>query len=664
MANNTERIEKFLLGDMSPEETEVFKKELQGNADLQDELMIQKNIINAVKMSVQKDGFKRAIKKYKALKLVYTIAGALAGIAALVGLVWVFNSHRNTSKAFSEPLAEYAIITHADTTFKTAEGLILHIPANTFEADTVQLEIKSALKASSIVAQGLSTSSNDAMLSTAGMFYIQARAHDSIVKPIKAIEVAVVAKEIRANMMLFEGEATADGRVNWKNPKKIARALELVPISSLNFYPPKFLPAVHALGFDSSNKKVCDSLYGMFSAFNFGEGGSDWYVGHTNEIKLKPAYVLSIWDTAFKNTLFATKAFEERLLYMHSICGGSAPEQLLGLYLENLDKNLHEIDEMCAAISLGDVKKKFKAFAQQRWGKANYISPAEKEGLLALLEKRFNYWSHWATTVRDSFYEQRVARYNKVSEERIKYIKMQWERESAALQSEFEFNLKTVNEQLDKRPEPVIYGDAYQVEIITLGWKNIDAYVMEATNARDNLLYTDTATGKTVKITYEEVSVKIANAKDFDKLLVYALPNEINSFLIMENINDLYKAKLNAFFNYDILALGYKNGQAFIAQRTQIKSGSLVLELKEISEKQLQELLLPYDRRATSMGITAEVQYQKREFEIVAIEKSIDRDETIFFTLSKTISNCSRKMDARDTSKIEYEEITDSSRVK
>lgn len=650
MANNTERIEKFLLGDMSPEETEVFKKELQGNADLQDELMIQKNIINAVKMSVQKDGFKRAIKKYKAFKLVYTIAGALAGIAALVGLVWVFNSHRNTSKALSEPLAEYAIITHADTTFKTAEGLILHIPANTFEADTVQLEIKSALKASSIVAQGLSTSSNDAMLSTAGMFYIQARVHDSIVKPIKAIEVSVVAKEIRANMMLFEGEATADGRINWKNPKKIARALEFAPMGTLDFYPPNFLPTVFALGFDSSNRKVCDSLYGLFSSFAYGESHSDTGDLLFNGIKISPAYVLAVWDTAFRNTIFATKAFEERMQYMHAICQAGETIQLQ-LYLQNFDKNLYEIDSMCARISSGDVKEKFLLFAAQNFGKASYVSAAEKERLQFLLEQRFIFWNHWAESAEREYFEKMRAEYQKGTKERRQNIEKEWARENAALMNEFAANLNSVYKQLGKAPEKILEGNAYQVEFTNLGWKNIDAYVMEATATRGNIAFKDSATGKTAIITYEPCGVTIEQATDFEQVQVYALPKEINSFIRMDNTSNLFTAKLNSFFDYDVLAIGFKNEQLFAAHRQHVKGGELVLSLNEMSQSTLKELLAPYDQRATAMGMVAEIQYQKRAQEIARIEKRYDKDFNLINTLAAAIGACKMPEPLRDSLK-------------
>ena len=57
MKNNTEKIGRYLQNEMSAEERTAFEKQLAGDRDLQQELVIQKQILAAV----EKAGLKKFI---------------------------------------------------------------------------------------------------------------------------------------------------------------------------------------------------------------------------------------------------------------------------------------------------------------------------------------------------------------------------------------------------------------------------------------------------------------------------------------------------------------------------------------------------------------------------------------------------------------------------
>ena len=167
-----------------------------------------------------------------------------------------------------------------DTVIESKGGIIFSIPANGFlDSDgkpvkgQIQLTVKDALDAGTIMTSGLSTQSGDRLLETGGMFYIDARTGDDILKidPAKGIYAGVPADTVKPGMQLFQGKRMADGSIDWVDPKPISHDLTPVNIASLNFYPPFYLDSLKSWGYDTSNKKFTDSLYYSFAA-RFGVG--------------------------------------------------------------------------------------------------------------------------------------------------------------------------------------------------------------------------------------------------------------------------------------------------------------------------------------------------------------------------------------------------------
>src|SRR6185503_2999658 len=222
----------------------------------------------------------KAIKrKFINTRLIQFAIGVIVlGIAALV-LYGVKNNwfagegHERANVGFVE---NFTINNAADTIIETEEGVVFGIPANAFGDNNkkVRLEIRTAISPEKIMLQGLSTTSNGKLLQTAGMFYINGYVNDRPVSLVKKIDVSVPAKNVNPAMQLFNGVQDSSGRINWVNPKPIENNLRTYDITTLDFYPPYYIPVLEALGKEYANKKYTDSLYYSFSGYPQMEPGA------------------------------------------------------------------------------------------------------------------------------------------------------------------------------------------------------------------------------------------------------------------------------------------------------------------------------------------------------------------------------------------------------
>ena len=94
----------------------------------------------------------------------------------------------------------------------------------------------------------------------------------------------------------------------------------------------------------------------------------------TTSCGIEPSQIKAIWNDKFQNTLLATKEFEERLQVIYASCNS----KILNLYLNNMDKNIHEIDLMASKVATGKEKKSFKQFAARKEGKVKMNSSTLK----------------------------------------------------------------------------------------------------------------------------------------------------------------------------------------------------------------------------------------------------------------------------------------------
>ncbi len=226
------------------------------------------------------------------------IVGLLT-MAAIAITVFYIAKHHKPSDAYMQTLPElneqgnkqwsdadkylpgqtFTLNTAQDTIIQTKGGLVIAVPAKCFVDDNgnpvtgpIELEVKEALDAASMMRAGLSTKSGSDLLESAGMFYLNGRKDGKSLKinPNNGIYVRVPADSVKTGMQAFEGKRMPDGTIDWVNPKPLLRNLVPVDIHTLNFYPPLYLDSLAMWGKDIKNKIYTDSLYYSFAS-EFGE---------------------------------------------------------------------------------------------------------------------------------------------------------------------------------------------------------------------------------------------------------------------------------------------------------------------------------------------------------------------------------------------------------
>jgi len=731
MNNNSEQIGRYLQNEMNVEEKAAFEKQLTNDKDLQQELFVQIQIVKAVKAAGLKNTFRKTIHRrlINQRLIQFGIAAIILVAAAFVFYAIKTNKLSHGERTSTESAETFVINNAADTIIETEEGVVFAIPAHAFNSkrDKVQLEIKTAISPYNIMKQGLSTTSNGSLLQTAGMFYINGYENEKPLSLVKNIDVSVPANEIDPAMKLFDGVMDSSGRINWINPKPIEKRLRTYDITTLDFYPPNYIPVVKALGKNYSNKEYTDSLYYSFSGYpekdpaamaNQPQGGKiffqkcaschvmgkdftgpnlqgvlsrwpskqalkDWilnwkdavkkypyaadianwstaaeqvFAGAFNDAELEtlikwinewqpqvelrdttnkgshikkdttsslsdvlifeghleidPSRIRAIWDTKFNNTILATKEFEERLHFLHGLCTA----EYFQAYLEGMNKPLYEIDQWCADNSAGETRKTFLEFAARKDGGV-MLKEGMQEKLSDYFQKKYKAYQE-ATEKTFAKHQAELDSLSKIADDKGReQAARDIIREDKNFNEEFCMNLTDAYKQIgikrtcnDTIPPPSL-PKYYTVTIDTVGWKNLDVYVFDATANRESMSYTDPVTGKTATLTYKELNITIEDQQQYERVLVYLIPDSLNSFQRIEQEGNTFKEKLNSLLRYDAVALAFKDDKTYFYRQNTIQPGDHVFKLSLTTGKGLKNNLNIYSKQR-SADIKTEFEYQ------------------------------------------------------
>lgn len=634
MEKYTELIEDYLLGNLSPEDKADFEKELLQNPELQKEFEAQEALMEGVRRLGIKGEIVKTIRSIKAIRYASWTAIIIAFIGIAGFLVYQYQSNEKAphipAPEMSEsslPVMEFLIQPDQEAILETPGGMMIGIEAGSFDVDgPVQLKVEEALTPMAILKAGLSTTSDGELLETGGMFSIHAFSEGREIEWKKDLQVFVPAKEISADMMLFDGEVREDGSINWVNPKPIEKDLITVDITTLDFYPERYIPTLKSMGEAYNNKVYTDSLYYSFSGYmpypiqeeidpKNGSGimrvepmsgqANNYYfktVQATQDTvvsapaaespaglyyELDPSRIKAIWNSTFNGTLLATPEFEERLRFIHSTCNPNYLEN----YLKHLDWPMWKIDSLCMMQSYGAEKSQFEAFYKRKDGGVK-LNP----GIAAKLQERYGAKQKaWKTSQEKVWKDNRNTLDSLAEVARLKnetFNQKDAERYIQTLTDEICRNYKDAVKQLGgvgycNEPLP----EGYSFTIATPGWKNLDQYVIASTVNRENMEYIDPESGKKATLTYTPVEIKIENESEFDRVLVYMLPDSLSSFQRIFKEGDVWKEKLNSNLNYQLVAIGYKGEAFYSANLSSLTPGQINIHLEEGDEAALQKIL-------------------------------------------------------------------------
>lgn len=322
-----------------------------------------------------------------------------------------------------------------------------------------------------------------------------------------------------------------------------------------------------------------------------GQGGyniNDCYASECPEID--PARIHAIWDRKFNETILATKEFEARLKVIFKTCMPC----VLDLYVNNLDKNLYELDSIAATITTGEPHEAFLNFFDR------------KDGGVAISNKEMRKLQKYVAEKRSIYAEASVKAYQKLKNDeaklnergrstRTKHNSRDAERIDQIFKEELKLNMKDAYRQLGKAylyenkrvlAEPSNY---FVANISTLGWKNVDAYVYEATANRSTMNYTEPGTGKKAEIKYETVNVVVKDFASYDRIVSYMIPDKLSSFQKMTTTAQGFTEKLNSLMNYSIVVVGFKGNQIYFYPMMQARAGSYTVSLYSTSEAEINQ---------------------------------------------------------------------------
>ncbi|MCH2229699.1 MAG: cytochrome c [Crocinitomicaceae bacterium] len=285
--NITKIIDQYLSNELSQEDKIAFEKKVESNRELQQEVELQKSILEGIKRAGQRSEVKKASKQYHRIKLLKWGMISLSSILAIVSIGYVLTTTlSNTEESITTELSEllnpkaqienlaiqYFNIDQEGGLKMSKEGVLISVPKKAFllngkpYSGASVIQFQEALKASSIVKSGLSTMSGDRLLETQGMFGVTGftpEGEELELNPDVGVYIQVPVDEYKTGMQLFDGVKDENGNIDWQNPKPLAKIPVPVDMSELDFYPEEYEPHLDQIKWED-NKVSRDSLYLSF----------------------------------------------------------------------------------------------------------------------------------------------------------------------------------------------------------------------------------------------------------------------------------------------------------------------------------------------------------------------------------------------------------------
>lgn len=610
---------RYLTGRLSHSEKETFEKQLAEDPALQQAVALQQAWMTATEQAALKQSIERARRIFRIRK--YFKNGGLTGLGLLIlVLITIYGNRLNNpaqrpytgvvlpiyneriEKQWADadkyiPPQIFWIEPGQDTVIETKDGILFSIPANGFLDERgktvkgkVELVIKEALDAPTLMKAGLSTQNGTALLETGGMFFLDARQHEKILKinPRPGIYAELPADPVKPGMQLFQGKRMTDGSIDWQHPGPLEHVLVPMDIHVLDFYPPHYLDSLQQWGYDSRNRSLTDSLY--FSLARLFENPSPGHLPGDGAIPgcgLNPARVKAIWNDQFQNTLISTREFERRMPFIHQ----SSNRKILDLYVGHPDLPLSKIDSMAARLAGSrHLKKIFRSFAARQDGKVA-IGDAQFRALRKYDQNKSKAFRGAVQKTLDAFGQ---AATDTPAAQGRKEPEADSTREPAQeFRQEFAQNLKQALRQFGYdtsfRPPPT---DIYAVRLSATGWFAVNRVATASAAPQRNPDRADSSARRKAVIRYMPLSFQLAVPGAYDRVYVYLLPGQWSSFIRLAGSDGKYALSFHEPTKYTLVCIAYDKNQAYFYSQVGIQQKEYApVELQKTDPKELDRQL-------------------------------------------------------------------------
>ncbi|MBK9016586.1 MAG: hypothetical protein IPM82_22310 [Saprospiraceae bacterium] len=553
-------------------------------------------------------------------------------------------------KSTMVPSQFFDIKAKTDNVVEGQQGTLMVLPKGCFTdsagkvfGGNVKIELAEAFSLKDMLQSNLTTTSGGKPIITDGMIYWNATTADGrqlFVNKDDPIYIEIPTNKRQPGMMAYKGVRDEDGNMDWVEPKAIEQYLMPVDIHSLNFYPEGFETTVESVmpfnGHKVADKALKDSIFYSLSFDNLkrwietiervefnnnephhnkhkrienGKYTDDFYeaipIQDTSavakdlpECGVDPASIKVIWSDKYQNTLLATREFEARMKWIHEACNTS----ILEIYVNNLDRNLWELDSMAAEAILKfptweamrdsiqsdiigffhpttkneHVAEQFRAFAKQRLTKikdgGRYAALLHGFYKNRLMEVKAELEAKQEEAIK-AFREISPAAQKKVAE----YKELLWQREKYRM-------------------------DSYGFEWTNNGWINIDTGIQPKDWGEQNL------------------EVLVESDVSFERVHTYVVYNSIKSIYRLNSTDNKVFYVGNADERMmsmprkkqaSVIAIGYKGDLLYMGSE-QFTTGTpnLKVSLKSTTQEEITQMLAKYEKYEAENRIDIDLEYQ------------------------------------------------------
>ncbi len=545
------------------------------------------------------------------------------------------------------PSQTFDIDSKIDNVIEGKNGTIIVCPKGCFMnakgkivEDNVKIELSEALLLEDMLLSNLTTTSNGMQLETDGMIYFNATANGEQLSINKEnpIHIEIPTAEKKAGMMAYKGVRDDKGNMNWIEPKELDKFLITVDIHSLDFLPQGFQTEVDK-GMPYKNYKIAtqgltDSLYYQLSVTdrnaliqgfvptNYNESyynkekqivkgkyTSNSYLVNQNDdavtdsfisnlnFGIDPAIIKVIKSDQFQNTFIATKEFESRLKIIFKTCNN----EVLNTYINNLNKNLYEVDSL-AAIALGEnqYQQDFINFSQQRLTK---VKQADKYAdlLKGYYKKQLSKVKSELEKGQEKLRKELNKKNNEAQKVADDYKKLLWKREKYRMET-YGFNWSET------------------------GWINID----NGTLPKD--------------WNEQPLEITVSNGKQFDRVYTY---------IVYTSIKSLYRLNTNDYIQFFVgndekkqmlmpkkeigvaIGIGYKNEKPSLSVK-EFETGSepkFSLSLSPSSLDKVKEAIRPYEKNTKENMISIDLAFMAKFYKEEMRQKELKKENEFIMQL-------------------------------